>query len=160
MDEQNKKPTEQDRLHNRKFLALYIIGLFSVALVLIVLSYVAQVQSEQRVQSLNQQLGEQTTVAQGAQERADQLQQQYEQLQEQFQALENQMADTQDTLSQKEKQVQALEVFWKIEQAFLQENIEQCRKLIDYLEQNYPNTLTGDALVEYQLIRQQTGYDQ
>ena len=72
MDEKNKQPEGQskqsDRLHNRKFLAFYIVALFCVVLVLIILSYLSQVHSKDQLSQLNQQLGEQTTVAQGAQE--------------------------------------------------------------------------------------------
>lgn len=169
MDEKNKQPEGQnkqnDRLHNRKFLAFYIVALFCVVLVLIILSYLAQVHSKDQLSQLNQQLGEQTTVAQGAQERADQLQQQYEQLQEQYDQLESQLQSTlegeqelSDTLYQKERQLQALAVFWKIEQAYLTGDETECRRLIDYLELMWADALTGDALDEYERICEDIGY--
>lgn len=76
MEEQDKQAqeTESAKKHSKRFLVVYIIGLFSVALVLILLSYLTQVRANKQLASLQDQVTTQTTVAQGAQQQIQQLQ--------------------------------------------------------------------------------------
>lgn len=77
MDEE-KKPQETGgegpKKQSKRFLVVYIIGLFSVALVLILLSYLTQVRANRQLESYKNQVSEQTSVAQGAQQQMDALQ--------------------------------------------------------------------------------------
>lgn len=76
--EENKKPEAQEEANestngepkrqSRRFLVFYIVGLFSVALVLILLSYLTQVRANKQLESLQTKVTEQTSVAQGAQQ--------------------------------------------------------------------------------------------
>lgn len=76
MEEQDKQvqETESTKKHSKRFLVVYIIGLFSVALVLILLSYLTQVRANKQLASLQDQVTTQTTFAQGAQQQIQQLQ--------------------------------------------------------------------------------------
>ena len=68
MDEQNKQPEQNkpEKKLSRTTLTFYIVGLFSVAIALILISYVAQSRADKQVENLSSQLTQQQTVAQGA----------------------------------------------------------------------------------------------
>ena len=87
MDEQNKQPEQQpgqqpacEKKLSRTTLTFYIVGLFSVAIALILISYVAQARADRQLDTLTDQLTEQQTVAQGATQKVEDLQKQYDQL--------------------------------------------------------------------------------
>ena len=76
----------KSRQKSRKVFVFYIVALFSVALVIILASYVVQAHQQQ-------QLNEQITVAEGAKSRADKIQDQMESLQERINKLEKELED-------------------------------------------------------------------
>jgi len=93
MDEQHQNtPNKQEKRLSRTTLTFYIIGLCSVAIALILVSYILQARTDRQLDSLTTKLSEQQTVAQGAtQKMAD--------LQKQFDLLSGEMAQVQQTLS-------------------------------------------------------------
>lgn len=87
MDEQNKQTEQQpeqqpacEKKLSRTTLTFYIVGLFSVAIALILISYVAQARADRQLDTLTDQLTEQQTVAQGAAQKVEDLQKQYDAL--------------------------------------------------------------------------------
>ena len=76
MDEQNKQPEQNkpEKKLSRTTLTFYIVGLFSVAIALILISYVAQSRADKQVENLSSQLTQQQTVAQEVED----LQKQYD----------------------------------------------------------------------------------
>ena len=80
MDEQNKQPEQNkpEKKLSRTTLTFYIVGLFSVAIALILISYVAQSRADKQVENLSSQLTQQQTVAQGATQKEEDLQKQYD----------------------------------------------------------------------------------
>ncbi len=81
MDEQKNNAPEQNKPEkklSRTTLTFYIVGLFSVAIALILISYVAQARADRQVENLSSQLNEQQTVAQGATQKVADLQQQFD----------------------------------------------------------------------------------
>ena len=76
MDEQNKQPEQSkpEKKLSRTTLTFYIVGLFSVAIALILISYVAQSRADKQVENLSSQLTQQQTVAQGATQKVEDLQ--------------------------------------------------------------------------------------
>lgn len=81
MEENNNAPHKPDgekQPESKRFLVFYVIGLFCVALALILLSYVAQVRSDRRLSELTNQLSTQTSAAEGANARVQVLQQSVE----------------------------------------------------------------------------------
>lgn len=75
MGEQKKKESSNpEKKLSRTTLTFYIIGLFTVALALILISYVAQERADRQLDTLTNQLNEQQTVAQGAAQKIDDLQ--------------------------------------------------------------------------------------
>lgn len=79
MDEK-KKPEQPkpEKALSRTTLTFYIVGLFSVAIALILISYVAQARADKQLDSLSDQLTEQQTVAQGATQKMEDLQKQFD----------------------------------------------------------------------------------
>ena len=59
---------------SKKFLVFYVIGLFCVALALILLSYISQVRADRRLNELSSQLTTQTSAVEGANARLQVLQ--------------------------------------------------------------------------------------
>ena len=82
MDEQKNTPEQNkpEKKLSRTTLTFYIVGLFSVAIALILISYIAQARADRQVDTLTDQLTEQQTVAQGATQKVEELQIQYDQL--------------------------------------------------------------------------------
>lgn len=60
---------KENKKISKRYLAFYIIGLFSVALVLILLSYVTQLRADKQLASLNSELAERDTTVQGVQQK-------------------------------------------------------------------------------------------
>ena len=65
MDEKKKpEQVKPEKKLSRTTLTFYIVGLFSVAIALILISYVAQARADRQLDALTNQLNEQQTVAQ------------------------------------------------------------------------------------------------
>ncbi len=65
---------------SRTTLTFYIVALFSVAIALIMISYVAQSKANKQLESLSTQLNEQQTAALGVSQKMENLQKQYDEL--------------------------------------------------------------------------------
>lgn len=72
--EDKKDHASEKHQESKKFLVFYVIGLFCVALALILLSYVSQVRADRRLNELSNQLTTQTSAAEGANARLQVLQ--------------------------------------------------------------------------------------
>ena len=82
MDENNSQQQAQkgEKKLSRTTLTFYIVGLFLVAVALILISYIAQSRADRQLDSLTDQLTQQQTVAQGATQKVEDLQKQYDHL--------------------------------------------------------------------------------
>ncbi len=79
MEDKKDTPAKADspgekHQESKKFLVFYVIGLFCVALALILLSYVSQVRADRRLNELSSQLTTQTSAVEGANARLQVLQ--------------------------------------------------------------------------------------
>lgn len=92
------RPCEKHQ-ESKKFLVFYVIGLFCVALALILLSYISQVRADRRLNELSSQLTTQTSAVEGANARLQVLQHSVE---EQGRVL-NEQQKTLDTLMKETK---------------------------------------------------------
>ena len=152
----------QAQKRGRRFLTFYIIALFSIALVLIGISYMSQV----KVDRLNSQLTEQTTAAQGAKAKAEELQtlvtdqqKTIEEYNELFGIEKGKTAsDARKALDEKNE---ALNYLWQLEKNYQKDEWESCQQILqkmqtaygDQLEDRENGVLTGAAWDEYQLIQ-------
>ena len=116
MDEQNKQPDQNkpEKKLSRTTLTFYIVGLFSVAIALILISYVAQSRADKQVENLSSQLTQQQTVAQGATQKVEDLQKQYDiqntALDKVRKTLDNEQAAT-DVVGATEQRMEEREVY-------------------------------------------------
>ena len=116
MDEQNKQPEQNkpEKKLSRTTLTFYIVGLFSVAIALILISYVAQSRADKQVENLSSQLTQQQTVAQGATQKVEDLQKQYDMqntaLEKVRKTLDNEQAAT-DVVGATERRMEEREVY-------------------------------------------------
>lgn len=65
---------DESHKQSKRYLVFYVIGLFSVALVLILLSYATQVRAEKQLNSMSDKLNQQASVAQSANQKLETLQ--------------------------------------------------------------------------------------
>lgn len=152
MSEQNEKIDDLEKVvnedrsqqKNRRTFVLYIIGLFFIALCLILLSYVMQQHANDKLAELDSQLAQQTDAAQGAKARADQLQGQLDSMQEKLDEQKKQL----DTLNeQTETQKIALEAcnkLFELEQLMRDDKTEEAGQLVDEMDTAY----SRDTLVD------------
>ena len=100
MDEQNKQPEQNkpEKKLSRTTLTFYIVGLFSVAIALILISYVAQSRADKQVENLSSQLTQQQTVAQGATQKVEDLQKQLKETMILFSVILRNMGNSEEPL--------------------------------------------------------------
>ena len=158
----------KSRQKSRKVFVFYIVALFSVALVIILASYVVQAHQQQ-------QLNEQITVAEGAKSRADKIQDQMESLQERINKLEKELEDansqleqaesektkSEDTIRQQKEELTALTMLWQLEKTYRSGDYDGAREIISEMDLTYGHSalvsrskepLTNDDAAEYEDI--------
>ncbi len=144
MDE-NKKPEQAkpEKKLSRTTLTFYIIGLFSVAIALILISYVAQARADRQLDTLTNQLNEQQTVAQGATQKMEDLQAQYDvqsaALDKVREVLDTELAKT-DVVSATQQRMDEREVYEllaRINAQLLADNQTDAKQAYDELVQKY-----------------------
>ena len=144
MDEKKKpEQVKPEKKLSRTTLTFYIVGLFSVAIALILISYVAQARADRQLDTLTNQLTEQQTVAQGATQKMEDLQAQYDAqsaaLDKVRKVLDTELAET-DVVSATEQRMEEREVYAllaRINAQLLAENREDAKKAYDELVQKY-----------------------
>lgn len=149
---------DRSRQKSRKIFVFYIIGLFCVALVLILVSYVMQAHANQQLEDLGTQLTQQTDAAKGAKAKADQLQETMDTIQKQLDESKEENAALQSTVEEQEKAIAALEQLWQLEQAYRTGDDSAARELVEKMDQAYTRAvltdenkqpLTGESAKEY-----------
>ena len=133
MNEQKNNAPEQakpEKKLSRTTLTFYIVGLFSVAIALILISYVAQARADRQVENLSSQLNEQQTVAQGATQKVADLQQQFD-LQSSALGTEQAKTDVVGATQNLRDREQMLEMLVAAEQAVIDDDMEQLNYLLE-----------------------------
>lgn len=151
MEEKNNgTPCEQEHKKiSKRYLAFYIIGLFCVALVLILLSYVTQLRADRQLASMNSELAQKNTTVQGVQEKVVVLQQT---LEEQKAALDQAQAELDafrqalnageedDLLQALEQQLDERDAYYQLallESAADEQDAQTAETCMNYLEATY-----------------------
>ena len=140
MNEQKNNAPEQakpEKKLSRTTLTFYIVGLFSVAIALILISYVAQARADRQVENLSSQLNEQQTVAQGATQKVADLQQQFDLQSSALESVRSTLGTEQAktdvvgaTQNLRERE-QMLEMLVAAEQAVIDDDMEQLNYLLE-----------------------------
>lgn len=133
MDEQkNESPQpEEHKRQSKRFLAVYIIGLFSVALVLILLSYVTQVRADRQLESKDSQLNAQISATKGAVQKIETLQATAEEQRKQLDAQKKELEALEKTMGTGEGDDLAAEVQLLKDRYVALDALQQARRLAD-----------------------------
>lgn len=157
---------DRSKQKSRKIFVFYIIGLFCVALGLILLSYVMQAHANKQLADLGAQLTQQTDAAAGAKSRADQLQQTLDALQSQLEQSKQQNDELSEKADMQEKAIDALMELIRLERAWEAEDIEGAKKIVEELDKAYTRAvltdsskepLSGEAAEEYAKLCENLG---
>ncbi len=149
---------DRSRQKSRKVFVFYIVGLFCVALVLILLSYVMQAHANQELEALGTQLTEQTDAANGAKAKVDQLQDSVDKLQADLKTAQEQNETLTKQSQDATKNAEALDQLWQLEKAYQDGEKNTAREIIDKMDAAYTRDaltnetaapLTGSAAKEY-----------
>ena len=139
MNEQKNNAPEQakpEKKLSRTTLTFYIVGLFSVAIALILISYVAQARADRQVENLSSQLNEQP-VAQGATQKVADLQQQFDLQSSALESVrstlgtEQAKTDVVGATQNLRDREQMLEMLVAAEQAVIDDDMEQLNYLLE-----------------------------
>lgn len=156
MEETNKPDKDHKQPESKKFLVFYVIALFCVALALILLSYVAQVRADRRLNELTNQLSTQTSAVEGANARVQALQQTVE---EQGRVLSQLMEQTgtqnaeelQQAVGLLAEQQDALYEIGQAQQEYSEGKYAEAKARLDKLAETYTlarlNGTAADALL-------------
>lgn len=143
MDEQKKPGPKPEKKLSRTTLTFYIVGLFSVAIALILISYVAQTRADRQLDTLTDQLNEQQTVAQGATQKMEDLQKQFDAISAAIDevriVLDCELAET-DVVAAVEQRMEEREVYAllaRINAQLLADNDAEAKQAYDELVQAY-----------------------
>lgn len=149
-DKKNETPCEQEHKKvSKRYLAFYIIGLFSVALVLILLSYVTQLRADRQLANMNSELAQKDTTVQGVQEKVVTLQQTVEEqktaldkAQSELDAIRTELGigEDEEMLTALQQQLDERDAFYEmalLENAVAVQDTQTIQTCMDYLENTY-----------------------
>lgn len=163
MSEQEKKmpEAEERQQESKRYLVFYVIALFSVALVLILLSFLTQVKADKELAHLGVQLQEQTSVVQGAQARMAALQQQVTEQSNQLSLLQKDLDAEKVRGDLYEKKYEATALLLDAQIAVEASDLEQGKAYLQKLKTTYDATQldgvgTDDLLTATQAALYQT----
>ncbi|MCD8355655.1 MAG: hypothetical protein LUE11_03670 [Clostridia bacterium] len=149
---------DRSRQKSRKIFVFYIVGLFCVALVLILVSYVMQAHANQQLEDLGAQLTQQTDAVKGAKAKADQMQETIDAMTSQLDESKKENEELKAKTEEQEKAIDALNQLWQLEQAYRMGEDSEALELIAAMDKAYTREiltdektepLTGDAAKEY-----------
>ncbi|MCC2258503.1 hypothetical protein AAAT94_14395 [Intestinimonas aquisgranensis] len=153
--EEDNIPLQHDAEHERpprnkqQSVLIYLVILFAAAFLLMALSYFMQRRtSDATIEGLRGQSVSAMQSVEDIQEENETLKQQVADLEEQLEEAQREldgMQDTLDTLTvREEKLIQAMDLFWQIDEAYVRGRYSLCRTLIAQME----DTTQGSALKE------------
>lgn len=127
-----------DKPHESKsYLVFYVIGLFCVALVLILLSYVTQVRSDRKLNEMSSQLSTQASAVEGANARVQVLQETVEEQNTTIAELKKTIAEQQADEKASQEKYDALSTLLEAQALAGQGKIEEARAQTAALAKRY-----------------------
>lgn len=155
----------RSRQKSRRVFVFYIIALFSLALVIILASYVLQSHQRKQLESMDKQLNAQFDITAGAQSRAEEMQEQLEKMQDQLdsanqdlKSYKKKLKKNKQTLKTARQEIQALNQLWKLEELYKDGSFDEAEELVAQMDEAYTrealinseqSPLTGEAATEY-----------
>lgn len=167
MDEKKKQAADKpEKKLSRTALTFYIVGLFSIAVALILISYIFQVRSDRQLADLSTKLSDQQKVAQGVNQKVEDLQKQLDEktklVGDVKTALGTDGSDAEIAAVAKDAadRSDALLVLLKIQSALQKDEKDNAKRLYDELTAKFTAArldgtaqdalLTGEAAAAYQ----------
>lgn len=165
----------RSRQKSRRIFVFYIIALFSVALVIILASYIVQAHQQEQLAAMGSKLSKQQSATEGAKNRAQEMQEQMQALQAQVDELQEQLDKAEEQQKRNESELKALNselkaekenaralnLLWKLEEAYSLGDYDRAEDLVDQMDSNYGRAklidkdekpLVNAAAAEYQEI--------
>ena len=153
--EEESIPLQHDAEHERpprnkqQSVLIYLVILFAAAFLLMALSYLMQRRSsDATIEDLRESVTAMQSVG-DIQTQNENLRQQVTDLEEQLEEAQRELEGMQDTLDtltvREEKLIQAMDLFWQIDEAYVRGRWTLCRELIGRME----DITQGSALKEY-----------
>jgi|GEM_PF-322894 len=150
-EKETKKEKSEKKL-SRTTLTFYIVGLFSLAIALIMISYVAQAKADRQLENLSTKLSEQQTVAQGISQKMADLQAQFDVVNRALDAVREKLACERaktDIVGASQQRMEERDVYAQLTQisaSLLAENIEEAETRLNNLQEIYgEERLNGTA---------------
>ena len=138
MSEEKKiNAAEEKHQESKRYLVFYVIALFSVALVLILLSYMTQVKADREVANMGIQLQEQTTAVKGAEARMEVLQRTVEEQTAKLKTAEEKLARLDAQSEEYLEKYKALATLVEAQQLEKQGDLAGAKALVGTLDDRY-----------------------
>lgn len=152
---------------NKKFLLGYAIALFSMALILIIMSYLSQMKAETQIQKLNEELfttqgslkklESMTELTSEQAKKIEEITKELDACKDKINELEEKNAEYALAAGETgiyEKTIKAYEYFWQLEKDYRTKFYTKSREMIDTIETGgYAQYLSADAAGEYEKIK-------
>lgn len=150
--EKKTKKEKSEKKLSRTTLTFYIVGLFSLAIALIMISYVAQAKADRQLENLSTKLSEQQNVAQGISQKMADLQAQFDVVNKALDAVREKLACERaktDIVGASQQRMEERDVYAQLAQisaSLLAENTEEAETQLNALQEIYgEERLTGIA---------------
>lgn len=135
MDDQKNTQQKKQASH---FMAFYVVALFSIALVLILLSYLTQARADDQIAHAKTQLEEQVSATQGIQAKMEVLQEASNEQAQQITALQEALKNTETEKKTLEQKIKAQSGLLRAcEYARREDGLEQMKAELDALEAEF-----------------------
>ncbi len=177
MEEKKQDCEQENKRVSKRYLAFYIIALFSVALVIILLSYLTQLRADRELANMNNALAQKDTTVQGTQEKMLALQDALQQQTIQLEAMQQQLEEIRAVLGtegeilpaiqQRMDEYDAYQKLLELGIAAAKEEKETAKACVAYLETTYGAgrldgtaanaVFTGNFAEQYLKLKAQAG---
>lgn len=129
--------TPEKHQESKRYLIFYVIALFSVALVLILLSYVTQSKANRELASMGVQLQQQTSAVEGAQARMEVLQKTVEEQSALLEQLQGQLDEQKSRTDEYREKYKAVATLLEAHELEKQGRLEEAKKMASSLDERY-----------------------
>lgn len=149
-DKKNETPQpEEHKRQSKRFLVLYIIGLFSVALVLILLSYLTQVRADRQLASKDSQLNAQINATQGAVQKIEALQETAEEQRKQLEEQKKVLGALAQTLDTEEGDDLSAAAQLIVDRYIALDALQQARRMLEVGNESGAKSIVEKMLAKY-----------
>jgi len=166
---ENKEPDGQGKKLSRTTLTFYIVALFSVAIALIMISYVAQSRANRQLESLSTQLSEQQNATLGVSQKMENLQSQFDNLNKVLDKVRNELGNEQaktDIAGAARTRMEERKIYAELIEVYsllLADKTAEAKEKLDGIQNEYgeerltgesDNSFSQDIAIQFSLARE------